>query len=136
MTVKEGSVVRMLEGEITFKGEHAISLTKGYVDLRTVNMTYKEDNKVKGADVVSPNFIKVDGGKVLAENVSITGDGGKGQGVKVANGGAVWLRETNFTDRRSVVLGRRVDLGGGRIIKKKKTNKKKKNSLASGDNVS
>ncbi|WP_208541723.1 right-handed parallel beta-helix repeat-containing protein, partial [Bartonella capreoli] len=78
MTVKEGSVVRMLEGEITFKGEHAISLTKGYVDLRKVNMTYKEDNKVKGADVVSPNFIKVDGGKVLAEKVTITGNGGKG----------------------------------------------------------
>ncbi|WP_343358087.1 hypothetical protein AAJP84_04220 [Bartonella schoenbuchensis] len=109
MTVKEGSVVRMLEGEITFKGEHAISLTKGYVDLRKVNMTYKEDNKVKGADVVSPNFIKVDGGKVLAEKVTITGNGGKGQGVKVANGGAVWLKETNFTNVRS---GMTVERGG------------------------
>ncbi|WP_343358205.1 right-handed parallel beta-helix repeat-containing protein [Bartonella schoenbuchensis] len=109
MTVKEGSVVRMLEGEITFKGEHAISLTKGYVDLRKVNMTYKEDNKVKGADVVSPNFIKVDGGKVLAEKVTITGNGGKGQGVKVANGGAVWLKETNFSNVRS---GMTVERGG------------------------
>ncbi|WP_208541693.1 hypothetical protein, partial [Bartonella capreoli] len=73
------------------------------------NMTYKEDNKVKGADVVSPNFIKVDGGKVLAEKVTITGNGGKGQGVKVANGGAVWLKETNFSNVRS---GMTVERGG------------------------
>ncbi|MEL6089686.1 autotransporter outer membrane beta-barrel domain-containing protein [Bartonella schoenbuchensis] len=93
MTVKEGSVVRMFEGEITFKGEHAISLTKGYVDLRKVRMTYTSDGP-------NANFIKIEGGKVLAEEVTITGNG-KGQGVKVANGGAVWLKNTTFTNVRS-----------------------------------
>ncbi|MEL6093942.1 hypothetical protein [Bartonella schoenbuchensis] len=103
MTVKEGSVVRMFEGEITFKGEHAISLTKkGYVDLRNVNMTYKGDNKVKGANTASPNFIKVEGGKVLAEKLTMTGNGKDNiQGVKVANGGAVWLKNTTFSNVRS-----------------------------------
>ncbi|MEL6089201.1 right-handed parallel beta-helix repeat-containing protein [Bartonella schoenbuchensis] len=101
MTVKEGSVVRMFEGEITFKGEHAISLTKGYVDLRKVRMTYTSNG-------LNANFIKVEGGKVLAEEVTITGNG-KGQGVKVANGGAVWLKKTTFTNVRSgMTVGRGV----------------------------
>ncbi|WP_343358102.1 right-handed parallel beta-helix repeat-containing protein [Bartonella schoenbuchensis] len=94
MTVKEGSVVRMLEGEITFKGEHAISLTKGNAVLKNVSMTYKSDG-------LNANFIKVEGGKVLAEGITITGNGGKGQGVKVANGGTVWLKDTHFTNVKS-----------------------------------
>ncbi|WP_343358090.1 NosD domain-containing protein [Bartonella schoenbuchensis] len=93
MTIEEG-VVRMEGGSVEFKGEHGISLTGGYADLRGVNMTYKSDG-------LNANFIKVEGGKVLAEGITITGNGGKGQGVKVANGGAVWLKETNFTNVRS-----------------------------------
>ncbi|WP_208541677.1 hypothetical protein [Bartonella capreoli] len=93
MTVTKGDVV-MVEGSVEFKGEHGISLTGGYADLRGVNMTYKSDG-------LNANFIKVEGGKVLAEGITITGNGGKGQGVKVANGGAVWLKETNFSNVRS-----------------------------------
>ncbi|MEL6089196.1 beta strand repeat-containing protein [Bartonella schoenbuchensis] len=110
MTVKEGSVVRMFEGEITFKGEHGILLGQGGVALMGVRMTYKGDNKVKGAngaDVVSPNFIKVEGGTVAVENITMTGNGGKGQGVKVAKGGVVWLKKTTFTNVRSgMTVGR------------------------------
>ncbi|WP_343358203.1 hypothetical protein AAJP84_06700 [Bartonella schoenbuchensis] len=93
MTIEEG-VVRMEGGSVEFKGEHGISLTGGYADLRGVNMTYTSNGP-------NANFIKVEGGKVLAEGITITGNGGKGQGVKVANGGAVWLKETNFTNVRS-----------------------------------
>ncbi|WP_343358089.1 NosD domain-containing protein [Bartonella schoenbuchensis] len=93
MTIEEG-VMRMEGGSVEFKGEHGISLTKGYAFLRGVNMTYTSNGP-------NANFIKVEGGKVLAEGITITGNGGKGQGVKVANGGAVWLKETNFSNVRS-----------------------------------
>ncbi|WP_208541685.1 right-handed parallel beta-helix repeat-containing protein [Bartonella capreoli] len=93
MTIEEG-VVRMEGGSVEFKGEHGISFIGGYAALRRVNMTYKSDG-------LNANFIKVEGGKVLAENLTITGNGGKGQGVKVANGGTVWLKETHFTNVKS-----------------------------------
>ncbi|MEL6093430.1 beta strand repeat-containing protein [Bartonella schoenbuchensis] len=92
MTIEEG-VVRMEGGSVEFKGEYGISLTGGYADLRKVNMTYKSDG-------LNANFIKVERGKVLAEGITMTGNG-KGQGVKVANGGAVWLKETTFTNVKS-----------------------------------
>ncbi|WP_208540662.1 right-handed parallel beta-helix repeat-containing protein, partial [Bartonella capreoli] len=82
MTISKG-VVRMEGGSVEFKGEHSISFIGGYAALRRVNMTYTSDG-------LNANFIKVEGGKVLAENLTITGNGGKGQGVKVANGGTVW----------------------------------------------
>ncbi|MEL6089187.1 beta strand repeat-containing protein [Bartonella schoenbuchensis] len=100
VTIEEGTM-RMFGGSVEFKGEHAISLTKGYVDLRKVRMTYTSNG-------LNANFIKVEGGKVLAEEVTITGNG-KGQGVKVANGGAVWLKKTTFTNVRSgMTVGRGV----------------------------
>ncbi|MEL6089666.1 hypothetical protein [Bartonella schoenbuchensis] len=93
MTISKG-VVRMEGGSVEFKGEHGISLTGGYVDLRKVNMTYTSDGP-------NANFIKVEGGKVLAEGITMTGNGGKGQGVKVAKGGVVWLKDTHFTNVKS-----------------------------------
>ncbi|WP_343358100.1 right-handed parallel beta-helix repeat-containing protein [Bartonella schoenbuchensis] len=93
MTISKG-VVRMEGGSVEFKGEHSISFIGGYAALRRVNMTYTSNG-------LNANFIKVEGGKVLAENLTITGNGGKGQGVKVANGGTVWLKETHFTNVKS-----------------------------------
>ncbi|MEL6093449.1 beta strand repeat-containing protein [Bartonella schoenbuchensis] len=93
MTISKG-FMRMEGGSVEFKGEHGISFIGGYAALRRVNMTYKSDG-------LNANFIKVEGGKVLAENLTITGNGGKGQGVKVLNGGAVWLKETTFTNVKS-----------------------------------
>ncbi|MEL6093445.1 beta strand repeat-containing protein [Bartonella schoenbuchensis] len=99
MTISKG-FMRMEGGSVEFKGEHGISFIGGYAALRRVNMTYKSDG-------LNANFIKVEGGKVLAENLTITGNGGKGQGVKVANGGTVWLKETNFTNVKSgMTVGR------------------------------
>ncbi|MEL6093924.1 beta strand repeat-containing protein [Bartonella schoenbuchensis] len=110
MTIEEGTV-RMFGGSVEFKGEHAISLTKGNAVLKDVNMTYKGDNRdPQGADVVSPSFIKVEDGVVLAEKLTMTGNGKDNiQGVKVANGGAVWLKNTTFTNVRS---GMTIERGG------------------------
>ncbi|MEL6089661.1 beta strand repeat-containing protein [Bartonella schoenbuchensis] len=93
MTIEEG-VVRMEGGSVEFTKDYGISLTGGYVDLRKVNMTYTSDGP-------NANFIKVEGGKVLAEGITMTGNGGKGQGVKVAKGGVVWLKDTHFTNVKS-----------------------------------
>ncbi|WP_343358201.1 right-handed parallel beta-helix repeat-containing protein [Bartonella schoenbuchensis] len=93
MTIEEGVVV-MVEGSVEFKGEHGIYFKQGRAALKGITMTYKSDG-------LNANFIKVEGGKVLAENLTITGNGGKGQGVKVANGGTVWLKETHFTNVKS-----------------------------------
>ncbi|MEL6089668.1 hypothetical protein [Bartonella schoenbuchensis] len=104
MTIEEAVVV-MVEGSVEFKGEYGIYFKQGRAALKGITMTYKGDNKVKGAngaDVVSPNFIKVEDGVVLAEKLTMTGNGKDNiQGVKVANGGAVWLKETHFTNVRS-----------------------------------
>ncbi|WP_208541671.1 right-handed parallel beta-helix repeat-containing protein, partial [Bartonella capreoli] len=119
MTIEEG-VVRMEGGSVTFKGDHAISLTKGNAILKDVSMTYKGDNRVtQDADVVSPSFIKVEKGTVAAEKLTITGNGKNNiQGVKVTNGGAVWLKETNFTNVRSGMTVKRggiIRMEGGSI---------------------
>ncbi|MEL6093431.1 right-handed parallel beta-helix repeat-containing protein [Bartonella schoenbuchensis] len=110
MTIEEGTV-RMFGGSVEFKGEHAISLSRGNAILKDVNMTYKGDNRdPQGADVVSPSFIKVEKGTVAAESLTITGNGKDNiQGVKVANGGAVWLKNTTFTNVRS---GMTIERGG------------------------
>ncbi|WP_343358085.1 right-handed parallel beta-helix repeat-containing protein [Bartonella schoenbuchensis] len=107
MTIEEAVVV-MVEGSVEFKGEHGIYFKQGRAALKGITMTYKGDNKVKGADVVSPNFIKVEDGVVLAEKLTMTGNG-KGQGVRVANGGAVWLKNTTFSNVRS---GMTIERGG------------------------
>ncbi|MEL6089664.1 hypothetical protein [Bartonella schoenbuchensis] len=97
MTVKEGSVVRMFEGEITFKGEHGIYFRQGRAALKGVRMTYKGDNRdAQDANTASPNFIKVEGkgANLAAIKVMITGNE-VGLGVKVSNGGHVTLKQSH-----------------------------------------
>ncbi|WP_208541710.1 right-handed parallel beta-helix repeat-containing protein [Bartonella capreoli] len=101
MTIEEAVVV-MVEGSVEFKGEHGIYFKQGRAALKGITMRYKSNGS-------NANFIKVEDGVVLAEKLTMTGNGGKGQGVKVANGGAVWLKETNFTNVRS---GMTVERGG------------------------
>ncbi|MEL6093425.1 hypothetical protein [Bartonella schoenbuchensis] len=110
MTITKGDVV-MVEGSVEFKGEHGIYFKQGRAALKGVTMTYKGDNRdAQDADVVSPNFIKVEDGVVLAEKLTMTGNGKDNiQGVKVANGGAVWLKNTTFSNVRS---GMTVERGG------------------------
>ncbi|MEL6089671.1 right-handed parallel beta-helix repeat-containing protein [Bartonella schoenbuchensis] len=110
MTVTKGDVV-MVEGEITFKGEHGIYFRQGRAALKGITMTYKGDNRdPQGANTASPNFIKVEDGVVLAEKLTMTGNGKDNiQGVKVAKGGAVWLKKTTFSNVRS---GMTVERGG------------------------
>ncbi|MEL6089203.1 right-handed parallel beta-helix repeat-containing protein [Bartonella schoenbuchensis] len=93
MTIEEAVVV-MEKGSVEFTKDYGISLTGGYVDLRKVRMTYTSDGP-------NANFIKIEGGKVAAEGITMTGNGGKGQGVKVAKGGVVWLKDTHFTNVKS-----------------------------------
>ncbi|MEL6093433.1 right-handed parallel beta-helix repeat-containing protein [Bartonella schoenbuchensis] len=102
MTVTKGDVV-MVEGSVEFKGEHGIYFKQGRAALKGVTMTYKGDNRdAQGANTASPNFIKVEDGVVLAEKLTMTGNGKDNiQGVKVANGGAVWLKNTTFSNVRS-----------------------------------
>ncbi|MEL6093432.1 hypothetical protein [Bartonella schoenbuchensis] len=88
----------MKNGNIIFKGEHAVSLKTGNVVLKGVIMEYKGNNRVaKGANTTSPNFIKVEGkgANLTAIKVMITGNE-QGLGVKVANGGHVTLKQSHI----------------------------------------
>ncbi|AQX19230.1 copper-binding protein (NosD) [Bartonella sp. WD16.2] len=108
MNIENGDVY-MEKGSIEFDGEHGIHLKQGNVDLRGVSMTYTGSDK-------TANFINVEGGTVLALGVTINGND-KGQGLKVIKGGAVWLKNTTFTNVKNgmTVEGRstiRMEKGG------------------------
>ncbi|ENN92711.1 right-handed parallel beta-helix repeat-containing protein, partial [Bartonella bovis] len=79
MIVTQGSTVGMEGGEITFKGSYGVYLDKGGAALKDVKMTYKGRN-----DAV--DFMTVQGGKVIAKDIQIYGNG-KGQGMKVTQRG-------------------------------------------------
>ncbi|WP_158244983.1 hypothetical protein, partial [Bartonella bovis] len=89
MTISEGTV-RMFGGSMEFKGDYGVYLTRGNALLKGVRMTYTGSNK-------TADFIKVEGGTIIAEGVNITSTTGKGQGVKVNKEGAVWLKNATFT---------------------------------------
>ncbi|WP_022708994.1 right-handed parallel beta-helix repeat-containing protein [Bartonella bovis] len=72
MIVTQGSTVGMEGGEITFKGSYGVYLDKGGAALKDVKMTYMGSN-----DAV--DFMTVQGGKVIAKDIQIYGNG-KGQG--------------------------------------------------------
>ncbi|AQX20149.1 right-handed parallel beta-helix repeat-containing protein [Bartonella sp. WD16.2] len=90
--VTEGNVI-MDKGGIAFKGDYGINLAKGNVVLKSVNMTYAGSDK-------TANFMRVEGGTVLAENVTISTSGNvsKGLGLKVIKDGKVVLKNTTFTN--------------------------------------
>ncbi|MEL6093925.1 hypothetical protein [Bartonella schoenbuchensis] len=92
-----GGTLIMKDGEIGFMRAYGVAIEGGAAALMGVTMRYKGDNKVKGADVVSPSFIKVDGrgANLTAIKVMITGNE-QGLGVKVANGGHVTLKQSHI----------------------------------------
>ncbi|MEL6093447.1 right-handed parallel beta-helix repeat-containing protein [Bartonella schoenbuchensis] len=92
-----GGTLIMKDGEIGFMRAYGVAIEGGAAALMGVTMRYKGDNKVKGADVVSPSFIKVDGrgANLAAIKVMITGNE-QGLGVKVANGGHVTLKQSHI----------------------------------------
>ncbi|MEL6093427.1 right-handed parallel beta-helix repeat-containing protein [Bartonella schoenbuchensis] len=95
-----GKGVRAKLTDVTITGSGSgygveVMVEEGAAALIGVTMTYKGDNRgAQGANTTSPSFIKVDGGKVLAEKVTITGNE-QGLGVKVSNGGHVTLKQSH-----------------------------------------
>ncbi|MEL6093943.1 autotransporter outer membrane beta-barrel domain-containing protein [Bartonella schoenbuchensis] len=109
----------MKNGNIIFKGEHAVSLKTGNVVLKGVIMEYKGNNRgAQGANTTSPNFIKVEGkgANLTAIKVMITGNE-QGLGVKVANGGHVTLKQSHVTRVQNAITveGATIWMGSGLI---------------------
>ncbi|ENN90786.1 hypothetical protein m02_10550 [Bartonella bovis m02] len=90
MIVTQGSTVGMEGGEITFKGSYGVYLDKGGAALKDVKMTYMGSN-----DAV--DFMTVQGGKVIAKDIQIYGNG-YGQGMKVTQRGHVVLIKPTYTN--------------------------------------
>ncbi|ENN93967.1 autotransporter [Bartonella bovis m02] len=109
MIVTQGSTVRMEGGEITFKGSYGVYLDKGGAALKDVKMTY-----MGGNDAV--DFMTVQGGKVIAKDIQIYGNG-KGQGMKVNNGGYAVLVRPTYTnvDKGMAISGGAVRVFGGSV---------------------
>ncbi|ENN92721.1 hypothetical protein m02_10250, partial [Bartonella bovis m02] len=84
------STVRMEGGEITFKGSYGVYLGKSRAALKDVKMTYMGRN-----DAV--DFMTVQGGKVIAKDIQIDGNG-YGQGMKVTQRGHVVLIKPTYTN--------------------------------------
>ncbi|WP_158245003.1 hypothetical protein, partial [Bartonella bovis] len=122
MTITEG-IVRMFGGEIGFKGEHGISLTKstaaligvtiegngigqegiklseGMVDLFGTNIREVQRGKFKGDYAVY-----LGKGIAALKDVRITGPSNKGTGVYVQSGvGAVMMKEVRISEVRTGV---------------------------------
>ncbi|ENN93980.1 hypothetical protein m02_10060 [Bartonella bovis m02] len=109
MIVTQGSTVRMEGGKITFKGSYGVYLDKGGAALKDVKMTYMGSN-----DAV--DFMTVQGGKVIAKDIQIYGNG-KGQGMKVNNGGYAVLVRPSYTnvDKGMTISGGAVRVFGGSV---------------------
>ncbi|WP_158244974.1 hypothetical protein, partial [Bartonella bovis] len=104
----------VMGGEIGFMGNYGIYLVQGGVALKDVRMTYKGKQS-------TAEFIKVESGTVIAEGITIDGSG-YGQGIKVTDGGRVWLKNANLKNvhRGMTITDGTVHMEGGEIIFKGK----------------
>ncbi|WP_158244984.1 right-handed parallel beta-helix repeat-containing protein, partial [Bartonella bovis] len=84
----KGGILAMKGGSIGFMGEYGISLNKGGGVLKDVRMIYTGTND-------TADFIKVEGGTVIAKGIKIDGNG-YGQGMSVTQRGHVVLIKPTY----------------------------------------